>query len=116
MHDYSEHQEETSPDALAKVQRAGAQMLMAQQEVERLSTELKEAQQRLKEYEEETIPQGLEDVSLQSFTLEGGVVISCESQTFGSIETYATTRTTMRIGSISRALLDGWRQAGGAAG
>lgn len=85
VHDYSDHQEEASPDVLARVQRAGAEMLVAQQEVERLTTELEEAKSTLKEFEEKTIPQLLEDVGLQSVTLEGGVVIGVDEQTFGSI-------------------------------
>lgn len=84
--DHVEEQPAIEPGANAKTVLEGQVRLLweAQKEAERLETELKAANARVRMISEETIPATLEDMGLDEVVVKGGLKVTVKTKTFTS--------------------------------
>lgn len=80
--DYSQYLEAAQPseqqsqDGLAKLARLAVAQDQAQQDVDRLSDELKAAQQRLNKIAESEIPELMDELGMEKFTTKDGFTVA----------------------------------------
>lgn len=85
--DYSEFQAEVTPnqDALARLGVLGQELVEAQEEADRLAAEAKALQRRIDTLTIRDIPQVMDEIGMEKFTLSNGYEVTVERKISASI-------------------------------
>jgi hypothetical protein len=84
-HDYSEHVQPQSEDGLAQLSRLAEEQLERQKAVAAAEAELEKRKDELRDIQEVTIPELMEELGIETFTTSNGLKVSVKEDIRASI-------------------------------
>jgi hypothetical protein len=85
MNDYTDYVDAPEGDGLAELRRLADELDEAERELRRAEVALKEAQSRVKELSEETVPAKMQEVGLESLKTPAGFTVEIKEDVFAHI-------------------------------